>query len=211
MDEKELIDRLKQGDLSAQDTVWTDNFPKVREYLCRATRPRGNTKNGKWQADFSDANDIVAQTFFEFFKDVPKFRGECKVSTYLLYLARTNLKDFYRKYDQERSVLNSPIVADGDGASRFDGDDGAAALDFVDRTDEAKQMDMRLEMRDELQSLSPTQRDVVLYRIFSGMTAAETGQVMDMSADAVDSCFYRAIKTLRGRQMIEASRKAGEL
>ena len=208
MDEKELLDRLKQGDLSAQGIVWTDNFPRVRDYLCRATRPRGSTKNGKWQADFSDANDLVAQTFFEFFKDVPKFRGECKVSTYLLYLARTNVKDFYRKYDHEHSALS--IVADGDGASRLDGDDGAAALDFIDRTDEAKQIDRRIEMKDELQSLSTTQRDVVLYRVFSGMTAAETGQIMEMSADAVDSCFYRAIKTLRSRQMMEASRKVGD-
>lgn len=109
--EGELIVRLKRGDLKAQEQVWRAYHASIHRYLVFATRGAHiHDGNGGYVriGDYSDADDVVEDTFVDFFNGIQKFRGECSIKTFLVRIAERNAKDFYRKHGRAHPMKYSP-------------------------------------------------------------------------------------------------------
>ena len=221
MDERQLIDLLKKDSRSALDAVWKIIAPKLYKYLCARTRPRRyrDPQSGAWLYDYSDADEILAQTFLEFFRDAASFRGECKVQSFIMNLAHHNLTDYYRKYDLDHpSGIGAAlsVIGDGNGDGNDDasawetGDDGIPARDFVDGNDYTAQVETGIEIRARLEALSPLHRDVILRQLFFGETAKQTGEALEITPQAVRSCLYRALGVLKANYAMENVREDGD-
>lgn len=108
MDEAQLIAQLKAGDRVAQEEAWNHYSPVIYSYICSFSRVRytsssvsahkeGHTlSDGVPGQDDSDVRDILGMTFLDFFKDIHKFKGNCRLSTWLYRIAHNNATDFYR-------------------------------------------------------------------------------------------------------------------
>lgn len=108
MDEAQLIPRLKAGDRAAQEEAWNHYYPEIYTYICRFSRVRYTSSristhyeahtvtNGVPGQDDSDVRDILGKTFLDFFRDIAKFKGNSRLSTWLYSIAHHNAIDFYR-------------------------------------------------------------------------------------------------------------------
>lgn len=105
MDENELVKGLRRGDLVAQKQAWIQFHDSILQAICSSARLRGgwNASTRKWEVDLADAQDILADTFFQFFRDASKFKGKSKISTWLYRIAMNRTVDFYRR--EARQVL----------------------------------------------------------------------------------------------------------
>jgi len=102
MDEHELIQRLKSADDDGRRIAWDRFSGKLESYIRTQARVRvgQNPTNGLWQVDDSDVKDILAETFYQFFRDVPKFQEKSTLETYLHSIARKRAIDFYRAHER---------------------------------------------------------------------------------------------------------------
>jgi DNA-directed RNA polymerase specialized sigma24 family protein len=140
--EGELIARLKRGDLQAQEQVWRDHHANIHRYLVYATRGSSlRDGNGRHPSsgDYSDADDVMEDTFVDFFNGIQKFRGECSIRTYLVRVAEHNAKDFYRKHGRAHPMKYNPPLrsklthpSDGDYFLAADQVDPTVSDDFDD-------------------------------------------------------------------------------
>lgn len=93
-DEKAMIERCKQGDLSAFDDLVRRYEKQVYNFAYRMT---GN---------YDDANDIAAEAFMKVFNAIDSFRGDANFSTWLFRIV-TNLYLDERK--RSKVHLNVPL------------------------------------------------------------------------------------------------------
>ena len=106
MDDNELIQRLKREDAEARQVAFERYSPKIDGYVRKLARIRAgrNPVTGRWEFDDSDVQDILGETFAQFFEDVPEFKGKSTLETYLHSIARNRTIDFYRAH-----ARNNPL------------------------------------------------------------------------------------------------------
>ena len=136
MDEQELIRRLKCADNDGRRIAWDRFSGKLEAYIHTQARVRvgQNPTNGLWQRDDSDVKDILAETFYQFFRDVPNFQGKSTLETYLHSIARKRAIDFYRAHERNNP---RPVSSERPAAGNEDPPPKAAAeppeeIDFVE-------------------------------------------------------------------------------
>ncbi len=114
MDEKLLLDRLRRDDPEARAQLWRDYSDSLFRYICfivrtpLVTHPSGNRSV---IAD-SDAHDVLVETFLAAFKDIKKFKGKCKLKTWLYSIATRRAADFYRDEERQRFQLEESAIED---------------------------------------------------------------------------------------------------
>jgi len=136
MDEHELIQRLKRGDDEARRVAWDRYSSKINGYVRKLARIRAgqDPETGRWHTDDTDVEDILGETFFQFYRDVSQFKGKSTLSTYLHSVARRRTIDFYRNKEsalpRPLSVLPIPKNPDNPAPAPLD-----EAFDLADRPD----------------------------------------------------------------------------
>lgn len=128
-----------------------------------------------------DAQDITAQTFLAAWEGMRSYEGSGVFAAWLMGIARRKSADHFRRRqkiipldDAERAPHPAPMPEDAA--------EQQLELDAVLRA---------------LHTLSPDRAEAVSLRIFAGLSAAQTGQIMGRSEDAVNMLVYRAIQDLR--------------
>lgn len=99
MDEKELIDRLKKGDMVAKEYFVRKYQNLIFNAIFQILRDR----------DLS--MDTLEETFIRAFKYIKNFRGESEVSTWLYRIAMNTMKDQVRKANRHQT-LDENMVQD---------------------------------------------------------------------------------------------------
>ena len=132
--------------------------------------------------DGSEAEDMAQEAFVRLWRTAGDLEiGAAGVRPWLLRVVTNLCLDRLRarrRVDVEESVPDTPVAADQ--AS------GLEARDLASRVDDA------------LASLPDRQRTALTLFHYEGLSQVEVGEVMDVSAEAVESLLARARRTLRG-------------
>lgn len=99
MDEKELIERLKKGDIAAKEYFVRKYQNLIFNAIFQILRDR----------DLS--MDALEETFIRAFKYIKNFRGESEISTWLYRIAMNTMKDQVRKANRHQT-LDENMVQD---------------------------------------------------------------------------------------------------
>ncbi len=139
--------------------------------------------------DKDEAENVVQETFAEAYRQIDRFRGEAKVSTWLFSIARHLAYGVLRKakrhsYLEHDTIEHLRAHADEDHAS--------ASMEAVERA-ERKRL-----VHAALQELPPHYRRVVELRDLQERSTAETAEELGLTSVNVRVRLHRARKELSG-------------
>ena len=127
--------------------------------------------------DADAAEELTQETFYRAVKGSERFDGSCRVSTWLVGIAKNLLRERLRK--QPESELTEAAIA-------------AAAAES-----EALSSLSRLELLQRLHALAEPAREVVYLRSFGGFSFKEIGEATGNSENWARVTFYRAKERLK--------------
>lgn len=134
------------------------------------------------------AEDLAAQVFLKAFEAIRQFdadKGQFK--SWLYRIAHNSVIDYYRTKKVASTIED--------------------AWDLAGDTDIARDTEMVFELervQAELAKLLPAERQIVIYRVWQGLSHAEIGELLGKSEDAAKVAFSRAIRKLKAALLVLA-------
>ncbi len=130
-------------------------------------------------------DEVVNTVFFKAFRSIDRFVGnQANFASYLYQIARFQVID-------ERRARSRQVEVEDD-----------LSIDLIDRgpgpAEVAEQSDAASRAYEALQALTPEQREVIVLRVFFGLTGPETAEALDKPVGAIRSLQNRAEARLRG-------------
>lgn len=136
-----------------------------------------------------DPDEVVNTVFFKAFRSIDRFVGNhSNFASYLYQIARFQLIDDHRA--RSRQVPADDELTADLADTTAGPDELALQSDAASRTTEA------------LKALTPEQREVIVLRVFFGLTGPETAEALDKPVGAIRSLQNRAEARLRS--MVES-------
>ena len=169
-DERELIDRLRAGDMKALEGLYRRYVDTVWRYGWFRTRDR------------DEAAEIVQETFLRAARRINQFEGRSQFVTWLMAIARSVLSERFRKASSRREQAADPETL------RLVPAPQEPPIDMGDQ----KQV-----VRDAISSLESTQYDAVVLVDLAGLSYREAAEVMDCPESTLKSTLFRARRNLR--------------
>jgi RNA polymerase sigma-70 factor, ECF subfamily len=139
-----------------------------------------------------DARDVCQETFLAAFRNLRKFRGDAKFSSWLYRIALNACNSRLRKHSAmaEQSIDQE----DGDGRMYEIADNGLEDLP------ERLQRDQRAKMvRKALQSLPAEMRQVIIMKEYEELTFAEIAEILQIPVSTVKSRVYTGLQQMAAR------------
>lgn len=127
-----------------------------------------------------DVDDVTAEIITKVWRALPRFDGRSSLKTWALRIASNQVVDYYRA---QKSV---PILS-------IDEDLAANSSE----ADHSEKVATSLSISETLAKMPEPQVAVIQLRLIESLSAAETGEILGMTRDAVDSLLYRAKKSFR--------------
>jgi RNA polymerase sigma-70 factor (ECF subfamily) len=178
---EELVRRFRDGDAGAFDDL-------VREYQDTVFSVAYRMVN-----DREDAADLAQEVFVKVYRNLAKFRGDSKFSTWLYAIAMNTCRSGLRRTRRLRAVEGRSIDAMG-------GDEGRA-MDPVDPDASPTAMLERREVRERVEQsvaeLQPEFREVMVMRDIQGLSYDEIATALECSLGTVKSRLCRARMAVR--------------
>jgi RNA polymerase sigma-70 factor (ECF subfamily) len=180
--DRELVARIKQGDLSACAecvALHSDGIYRL------AYRLMGNE---------SDAEDVVQETFLSAFKAIERFDGRSSLGTWLFRIAyNAAMMRLRRKQPRFLSVDQPLKTSEGDEIPR-QLMDWCCLPEVEFASDEA-----RTEIGEAVSALPERLKAVFVLRELEGHSTVETAEILEISPEAVKTRLHRARLWLRER------------
>jgi RNA polymerase sigma-70 factor (ECF subfamily) len=180
--ESRLVSRLKSGEDAA--------FAEVIELYggrCLAVARR-------FMRSEDDAQDAVQDAFLSMFKNIGRFDGQSRLSTWLhrivVNACLMKLRSKQRRPETSIEGLLPTFVEDGHSAKPY-----RAWRDEPGKAGEREEL--RRLVREKIDELPEGYRDVLLLRDIEGLDTAETAAAMEMTETAVKTRLHRARQALR--------------
>ncbi len=163
-DEIELVQGLKEGREESQRLLWESHHEAVLQFVFVAIlKGRGH----------HDAEDIAQEALLRAFRSIGTFRGDCRLRTWLISLARHAAADYRRRKANRRppnGSVSEPEVLEGVADPHVCSRTGPAAGILAE--------ERRYHLLRLLAQLPEAQREVVAHRILNGQSVAETAVLM---------------------------------
>lgn len=167
-----LVARAASGDARALDALLADLRPPVLRYcLARLGRPDA-------------AEDVTQEVCLAVIDALPRYRDHGKP-----FLAYAFGIAAHKVTDHQRAAARRPVVSDDALVTLADPADTPEQV--VLRRDDARRAHELLDL------LPPASRELLLLRVAGGLSAEETGSVLDMTPGAVRVAQHRALARLR--------------
>ncbi|GAA3317165.1 sigma-70 family RNA polymerase sigma factor [Nonomuraea dietziae] len=182
-DLRELTSLAVQGDRSAIESLLGELRPMVVRY-CRA-------RLGRVSGQYHIADDVAQEVCIAVLSALPRYRDMGRpFASFVFGIASHKVADALRSW--VRSAVPTQDLPDGP-------DEGPGAPEeTVVRYIEVEQA------RRLLSRLPDNQRELLLLRVVSGLSAEETGNVLGMSPGAVRVAQHRALARLRQMAELES-------
>ncbi|MFN8582845.1 MAG: RNA polymerase sigma factor [Gemmatimonadaceae bacterium] len=126
--------------------------------------------------------DLVQDTFVRAFGSIDAFRGDSSLRTWLFTIARRLLLDRRRTLRRRREV---GAVEEGDAVTEFDALDGMIADESGKR------------VREAVERLSPTQREVFTLRVTEGQSYREIAEIVGTTEGAARVHYHNALRMIK--------------
>lgn len=166
----ELIRAMAEGDTHALDTLYARHGGSILGYLTSYLRDR------------QLAEEVLQDVMLAAWKSAAKFRGDSKVRTWLLVIARNRAINTQRKYSPNMVPLEEDLNA-------HSADTGP--LEKVVRKSEHEVL------REAIDSLPSAHREILMLVFFQQLTGPEVAEVLGITVGTVKSRLHRAKETLR--------------
>ncbi|MGE3181629.1 MAG: sigma-70 family RNA polymerase sigma factor [Phycisphaerae bacterium] len=180
--EADLLDKLRAGDDDAYEAMIRSEGGRMLAVARRLLRNE------------EDARDAVQEAFLGAFRNLDKFEGQSKLSTWLhrivVNAALMKLRSKSRKPENSIEDLLPKFSADGhvDGGVKPWRDDVASALE---------RKETRQTIHELIGQLPEGYRTVLMLRDIEELDTKETATVMEISENAVKTRLHRARLALR--------------
>ena len=178
----ELVDRCKEGDYGAFDLLVTKHRGRVYAMI------QNMVKNE------ADSWDLAQEVFVKVWKALPRFESRARFSTWMYRITHNVVYDWMRKRkmdvagDLDDNLLDREVIAAG----------ALATPARVSRPDEAlSQEEVRTNIENALEKLSPEHREAILLREVQGLEYKEIADVIGCSLGTVMSRLFYARKKLQ--------------
>ncbi len=182
-DLRELTSLAVQGDRSAIESLLGELRPMVVRY-CRA-------RLGRVSGQYHIADDVAQEVCIAVLSALPRYRDMGRpFASFVFGIASHKVADALRS--SVRSAVPTQDLPDGP-------DDGPGPEETVVRYIEVEYA------RRLLAKLPDNQRELLLLRVVSGLSAEETGNVLGMSPGAVRVAQHRALARLRQMAELESA------
>lgn len=129
-----------------------------------------------------DIDELVQETFVRAFGSLNGFRGESSFRTWLFTIERRLLMDRRRA---ERRRPRGTEIGEGDVATEYDALDELVADETQGR------------VRNALERLTPTQREVFVLRVTEGLSYKEIAEAVDTTEGAARVHYHNAMRAVK--------------
>lgn len=162
-----IVEDVLLGKRGAATAFYKEFAPRLRRYL-----------NSKLPGD--EVEEILQDSFMSAFDSLPLYRGEAKVYSWLISIARHEVADFYRKryvraVVEKTSPLFESMVSE------------IMAPEFVYEKERVER-----KFRSAYLALSKKYQDILSYRYELSMSVEEISRRMALSLKATESLLFRA-------------------
>lgn len=167
MDEKELLNKARDGNKHCLNILLQDNYKIVYGFLIKLT------------GDIHLAEDLVQETLLKASLNIERFKGECKFSSYLIKISLNLYKNHMRK--NKVIIRNKEILE----SLNYDGEiDIINSLKFK-------------EALEYLQQMPYEKRVSFILRHYYGYTIEEISNIFNVSQGTTKSRIHNTIKKLK--------------
>ena len=184
MDERSLIELLKQGD----ETAFSEIVEKWQDMVY-------NTAFGFVQ-NAEDAEDIAQDVFVQVFQSVSSFKGESKFSTWLYRIAVTKSLDLMRRKKRKKRFAFVRSLFGDDNELEIHPPDFHHPGVALDKKEDAAILFQAI------RTLPENQRIAFTLHKLEGLSYQEISEIMTTSLPAVESLMHRA-KTNLKKNLVE--------
>ena len=139
----------------------------------------------------SDAMDLMQEVFLGVYRNLHRFRGDAKFSSWIFRIAHNKAVDMNRR---KRLMTSPPRFSTEDEGDEFEKFPGKTDLEPENRLGNTEQNTRVLKM---LSELSSDQRSIVELKIFQSLTFDEIAGLQDISANTAKTRFYSGLKKLK--------------
>lgn len=164
--------------------------PHAWEKLVKRYESRVFNQGLRLMGNPSDAMDLLQEVFLGVYRNLHRFRGDAKFSSWLFRIAHNKAIDLSRR---KRLLAGTPPSAEGEA-------DPLESLP-TDRQQEPEISLMHSELNqrivERLSQLPLAQRLVVELKVFQSMTFEEIADMQDISENTAKTRFYAALKKLK--------------
>ena len=164
--------------------------PQAWEKLVKRYESRVFNQGVRLMGSRSDAMDLLQEVFLGVYRNLHRFRGDAKFSSWLFRIAHNKAIDLNRR---KRLLAGISVNAEWEA-------DPLASFS-ADRQQEPDMSLMNSELNqrivEKLSQLPLAQRLVVELKVFQSMTFGEIADVQDISENTAKTRFYAALKKLK--------------
>lgn len=139
----------------------------------------------------SDAMDLTQEVFLGLYRNLHRFRGDAKFSTWIFRIAHNKAIDLSRR---NRFLPSRTQIEMQEGIDALEAVHGASSFEPEKAIGELQQNNQIARI---LGKLSIEQRLVVELKVFQSLTFEEIAIMQDVSANTVKTRFYAALKKLK--------------
>jgi RNA polymerase sigma-70 factor, ECF subfamily len=179
-DEQVLIVRAREGDMRA--------FRGLVEIHKRFVFRLAWDLTG----NFHDAEDLSQEVFVRMFRSLDRFRGDCKLSTWLYTITSHT---WIELYGTGRSKFNRSLLPLED--DRTEDFPLAAESSGTSPEDSAETSLFHKHVQNALSSLSPRERGVFVLRFFHDLKLSDIADHLKITPGAVKSHLYRSVRKMQ--------------
>ncbi len=171
LEEQALVERFRRGDDSAFDRIVERHEADIAALANRLLA---------WP---QDVDDVVQDVFVSAFTGLRRFRGQCRLRTWLFTITINKCRSYrYRRLFRRREVAMADDAQPGS-------DDNAAT--------KAMNAEKSAQVRRAIQSLPPKYREVVVLRYLQGLETPEICRLLKISVNAMQVRLNRAKSQLK--------------
>ena len=131
------------------------------------------------------AEELTQETFYRAIKNARKFRGECKMSTWLCQIAKYS---FYQYVDKKKRHKEVPL------------EEAMEAVVGEQLEQSFLQREGKISIYKKIQELGSPMKDVLLLRLSGELSFREIGDILGKSENWARVTFYRG-KQIIGREL----------
>ena len=167
--DRELVARWKRGDPTAATAIVSRHSDALARFAVNL-------------GERDDVEELVQDTFVRAFGSLHSFRGDSALRTWLFTIERRLV------LDRRRAARRAPVaveVTDASAATEF------TALDSMVAAETEQQV------REAIERLSPTQREVFTLRVSEGLSYREIADVVGTTEGAARVHYHNAMRAVK--------------
>ncbi len=188
--DQSLISLIKNGDKEAFNILVKRYEKKVLNILYLQL---GN---------IPDLEDLAQEVFIKVFKNLNRFRGEAKFSTWIYRITINVAYDYKRKFKEGYS-LDEPI-----GEDTEDTFEKVISSEEEDPLSIVEKEDIKKKLHKLIKELPKEYQEVLILREYEGLSYEEISEILRCPIGTVESRLYRARKELKEKLLKEVGNYA---